>query len=71
MVEGHGLDLIGLVGDGGDGLLDSLDLEVRADVEAAARMLAARGLPPAQDPARYATASRASPQLPLAAGRQG
>ena len=54
MVEGQGLDLMGLVTSGGDGLLESLDLEVRADVEAAARLLAARGLPPAQDPSRQA-----------------
>ena len=52
-MDGQGLDLIGLVTSGGEGLLDTLDGEVKADVEASARLLVARGLPPAQDPARY------------------
>lgn len=72
-VEGMGLDLIGLVANGGEGLLDSLDGEVRADVEAAARLLAARGLPPAQDPVRWAgrlleTATSSSQPLSVTIG---
>ncbi|KAK9818631.1 hypothetical protein WJX74_005925 [Apatococcus lobatus] len=60
-VYGQGLDLIGLVTSGGEGLLDTLDGEVKADVEAAARLLAARGMPPAQDPARQLNPMEAIP----------